>query len=293
MTESGGHTRSEAVYLDAVSGDGEVAMVARLCRYPQRGVQWAWLHVFVGARVYSFTDHGLACGAGFTDLEAADALYEACAAELQIRFERRGAVAAPSAATLFAQVRAHAQDGASFVVPADGPGSVALSVKASFVPDAVPVSNRQGRHEMQGRVSAELIVAGQPSVLQARGHFHEQEQSDPRFTVPFTYATLRGEDFGLIFIRGARGVRGQFTEGGRSVGLTRVDMSGPGSRRDIDLLLADGRRLHGTLQARHRYDVRVQGESRPASIVAGSIGGRACSGCVNDFRVDALPFLPA
>ena len=60
MTESGGHTRSEAVYLDAVSGDGEVAMVARLCRYPQRGVQWAWLHVFVGARAYSFTDHGLA-----------------------------------------------------------------------------------------------------------------------------------------------------------------------------------------------------------------------------------------
>ena len=212
MTESGGHTRSEAVYLDAVSGDGEMAMVARLCRYPQRGVQWAWLHVFVGARAYSFTDHRLACGAGFTDLDAADALYEASAAELQIRFERRGAVAAPSAATLFAQVRAHAQDGASFVVPADGPGSVALSVKASFVPDAVPVSNRQGRHEMQGRVSAELIVAGQPSVLQARGHFHEQEQSDPRFTVPFTYATLRGEDFGLIFIRVARGCRGQFTE---------------------------------------------------------------------------------
>ena len=63
MTESGGHTRSEAVYLDAVSDDGEWAMVARLCRYPQRGVQWAWLHVFAGARVYSFTDHGIACGA--------------------------------------------------------------------------------------------------------------------------------------------------------------------------------------------------------------------------------------
>jgi hypothetical protein len=293
MTESGGHTRSEAVYLDAVSDDGEWAMVARLCRYPQRGVQWAWLHVFAGAQVYSFTDHGIACGAAFTDLDAADALYEASSGDLRIRFERRGAVAAPSAATLFAQVRAHAQDSASFVVPADGPGSVAVSVKASFVPDAVPVSNRQGRHEMQGKVLAELIVADQPHQLEARGHFHEQEQTDPRFTVPFTYASLRGEDFGLIFIRGARGVRGQFTEGGRSVGLTRVDMSGPGSRRDIDLSLADGRRLHGTLQARHRYEVRVQGESRPASIVAGSIGGRACSGCVNDFRVDALPFLPS
>ena len=81
MTESGGHTRSEAVYLDVVSDDGEWAMVARLCRYPQRGVQWAWLHVFAGAQVYSFTDHGIACGAAFTDLDAAcDAVSDAIAA---------------------------------------------------------------------------------------------------------------------------------------------------------------------------------------------------------------------
>lgn len=293
MSETDNHTRSEAVYLDAVSDDAEVAMVARLCRYPQRGVQWIWLHVFTGTGVFSYTDHAMACGEAFTDLDASDAIYEARAGDLRLRFERRGAVAAPGAATLSAQLRAHAQRAPSFVVPPDGPGSVAVSVEATFLPNAVPVSNRQGRHEMQGRVSAELVVAGEPLRLQARGHFHEQEQSDPRFTVPFTYASLRGEDFGAIFIRGARGVRGQFTEGGRSVALTRVDIGAPGARREIHLSLADGRRLAGHLQARYRYDVRVQGESRPASIVAGAIGGRACSGCVNDFRVDALPFLPA
>ncbi len=83
MTESGDHTRSEAVYLDAVCDDGQWAMVARLCRYPQRGVQWAWLHVFAGAQVYSFTDHGIACDAAFTVLDAADALYEASAGDLE------------------------------------------------------------------------------------------------------------------------------------------------------------------------------------------------------------------
>ena len=265
-------------------------MVARLCRYPQRGVQWAWLHVFAGGQVFSVTDHSIACDEAFTDLEAPDAVYEVRHGGLRMRFERLGKAGAPSAATLEVQALAHEQAGGTFAVPPDGPGPVAVSVRATFVPNAVPISNRQGRHEMQGRVNLELVLAGRPMHLEARGHFHEQEQSDPRFTVPFTYASLRGEGFGMIFIRGARGVRGQFTEGGRSVGITRVDIGGPATRRDIALTLADGRRLDGTLHARYRDEVRVNGESRPASIVTGSIGGQACSGCVNDFRIEALPF---
>lgn len=34
--------------------------------------------------------------------------------------------------------------------------------------------------------------------LEARGQFHEQIQTDPRFTQPFTYASLRGERPGCI-----------------------------------------------------------------------------------------------
>lgn len=278
-------TRSEAVYLDAVSADGQTAFVLRLCRFPQAGTSWLWAHLFESGRCWSFVDHAVACDAVFTDLAAPAVAYRSSGHGAALSFERDGPVGAPR--SVRATARALARGGFD---DRHGAGDTELEIDARFEPGSPPVSNRQGRHEILGLTRATVRVGGREFALEARGHFHEQEQTDARFGVAFTYASLRGADAGLIFLRGARGARGQFTEGKSTVAINRVLLSAPADRRAIAVHLADGRVLAGEVEATYRYSIPVFDEARPGSIVRVTLGGLALSGCMNDFRIGQLGF---
>lgn len=292
--------RSEAVYLDAVDADAGNAIVVRTCRYPTLGTQWVWLHLFSEGVLRAFTAHALPCPDGMTDLTQVTARYEFRDAPgmRHIVFERQGPIAAPRVAQArFAldctQALAHPQEAARFAAPAHGPGPCRIEGEIAFTAQAAPVSNRDGRHEMLGQATVALSIDGLPHGFTARAHFHEQEQDDPRFTLPFSYATLRSPQRGFVFIRGMRGVRGQFVEGTRSTPIVHVDLERPATRRAIELALEDGRTFAGVLDARCRYEVPIFDVPRPGSFATLVLDGESFSGCVNDYLVDRLPWATA
>ena len=294
------HVRSEAVYLDAVDAGARNAVVVRICRYPALGTQWVWLHLFTDGVLRVFTSHALPCTDVVTDLGKFTASYEFGGAATDrpaqsLLFERSGPLAAPRAALARISLDAlrateDGYDPSRFAAPAHGAGNCRIEGDIAFTAHTAPVSNREGRHEMLGQATVSLAVDGQPLAFTARAHFHEQEQDDPRFTLPFSYATLRSATRGFVFIRGVRGVRGQFLEGARSTAIARVDLEPPAARRAIRLVLEDGRQYAGVLAARCRYVVPIFDEPRPGSFVTLELDGDGFSGCVNDYLVDRLPW---
>jgi hypothetical protein len=171
-----------------------------------------------------------------------------------------------------------------------GDGRYGCTIEASFRAAADAVSNRAGRSEVLGVTTFTIDVGGNSHNFNGRGQFHEQIQSDPRFTLPFSYLTLRGPDLGLIAIRGPRGARGHLLRAEALTEIARIELTPPGSSRSVALHGADGSVTGGRLETTCDYSIPVFDGYRPGTLVAGEIGGVPVSGCVNDFLVDQLRF---
>jgi hypothetical protein len=137
-----------------------------------------------------------------------------------------------------------------------------------------------GRNEVLGDGIARIAIGQHAFELVGRGQYHEQVQTELRFTTPFTYRSLRGERGGVVFIRAARTARGHWLEAGESARLERVELSPPGSTRAIRIY--DGKRLcEGALQTVYDYSIAIGDGIRLGTPVAGEIDGSAVSGCIN------------
>lgn len=274
-------TRSEAVYLDTVSEDGESAFIARLCRFPEANIAWTWLHVFHRGHVHSYTNHEVPCGDSPVDEDADDVAYQAG----EFLFSRQGNRVAPVNAAFTASAMLHSGEASPH-----GEGVLPCEIIAEFQRELEGVQSRAGRSEVLGITRANLSLGDVPLELEARGHFHEQIQDDPRFTQPFTYATLRGQSAGCIFIRGTRGARGTLTRGGTGETITGVRIEPPGTIRKMEIELESGDVVRGTAVATYRYEIPIFHLARPGSIVTVSLDETPLSGCINDLVFGELEF---
>lgn len=275
---------SEATYLDLVTADGKRGMIVRLCRHPQEGYAWLWGHVFLEGRVGAFTQHDVPCEAALTPVESHRAVYRSEGGWSRLTVERSGTLAALRGVTASGVYSMHDLHHAPH-----GAGPLAVSIEASFLPATIAVSNLAGRNEVLGEVHARIAIGQHTFELVGRGQYHEQVQTEPRFTVPFTYGTLRSERAGVVFIRGARGARGHWIEGQTSSTIDRIELSPPGSTRTIRLY-GDQRPREGVLRTTYDYTIPIGDGIRPGTLVEGEIDGIAVSGCVNDFLVDELHY---
>jgi len=180
--QRGLETRSEAVYLDGVTADGQAGVIVRLCRYPQAGFAWAWGHAFVADRMYAFTDHELRCDDFETDPDRDPVDYALSWSGGSTAFKREGPRHAPRSAEYRGTFSAHAARHAPH-----GNGSHHCRIEAGFRASADAVSNRVGRSEVLGTTRFSIEVGGAALEFSGRGQFHEQIQADPRFTLPFSY----------------------------------------------------------------------------------------------------------
>ncbi len=171
-----------------------------------------------------------------------------------------------------------------------GEGVLPCEIKARFDRELQGVQSRAGRSEVLGTTRAEITLGDVALELEARGHFHEQIQYDPRFTQPFTYATLRGAAAGCIFIRGTRGARGTLTLDGIGEPVAGVRIEPPGTVRRLAVELSSGKVIEGTAVATYQYEIPIFHMSRPGSIVTVSLDGTALSGCINDLVFGDLEF---
>jgi len=275
---------SEAVYLDLVTEDAGRGFIVRLCRHPQEGYAWLWGHVFLDGNVYAFTQHDVPCTTAITPVESDAVTYRSEGDWSTLTVERIGALDALRSAIVRGTYDVHESRHAPH-----GPGALSLAIEATFSPTTGAVSNRAGRTEILGSVAARITIGRHAFELAGRGQFHEQVQTDPRFTVPFSYGTLRGERCGVVFIRGAAGARGHWIEEGVPVAVDRIELSPPGSVRAI-LLHSGDRVREGVLHTRYDYTIPVGDHIRPGTLVSGTIDGVPLAGCVNDFLVDRLRY---
>ena len=283
--QKGLETHSEAVYLDCVSDDGQTGCIVRLCRYPQAGFAWIWMHLFSNGRIFACTRHELACDPAETDLSADPTRYRLAWPQGEVDFLRNGHRSAPVSTELHCRGLVHEAPH-----PPHGDGQHPCRIDASFRAASEAVSNRAGRTESLGTVSVQVEVNGEKEAFTGRGQFHEQVQTEPRFTRPFSYLTLRGPDLGLIAIRGPGGARGHLLTGDAVTAIARIELTPPGSRRRLTLHGRNSERIQGELRTSYDYSIPVYDHYRPGSLISGSLDGTPVSGCVNDFLLDRLAF---
>lgn len=278
-------TTSEAVYADCVSEDGRQGLVVRLCRYPEAGFAWLWCHLFLDGRTWAYTEHTLDCDGALTDLTADPTRYVLQWPSGAVRFERSGPREMPRRCLITARCSAHRSRHAPH-----GAGPEAVKVDVAFHPASRAVSNLAGRTEVLGTVEGSVVASGATTPIRGRGQFHEQVQTAPRFTTPFTYLTLRGADIGFIAIRLRDRGRGFLLRPDAVTEIVRIGLTPPGSERRLELEDQGGTMTVGELVTTHDYSVPVFDGIRPGTLVTGTLGGRPVSGCVNDYLTDDLGF---
>jgi hypothetical protein len=275
---------SEAAYLDVVTPDARRGATVRLCRHPQEGYAWLWGHVFLDGRIYAFTQHDAPCDAAITPVDSHHVVYRSEGGWSRLTVERNGALNALRGVMANGVYSMHDLRHAPL-----GPGPLTVSIEASFLPATTAVSNLAGRSEVLGDVHARIAIGQHAFELVGGGQYHEQVQTEPRFTTPFTYGTLRGERAGIVFIRGARGARGHWIERDASMPIDRIELAPPGSTRAIRLY-GNQRLREGVLKTTYDYTIAIGDGVRFGTLVKGEIDGVALSGCVNDYLVDELRY---
>src|SRR5262245_59501204 len=180
-------TPSESVHSGVSSRDGLSRLTVRLCRYPEIGMAWVWVHTRIDGIFYSYVDHLAPCGRDQTPANGDVATY----ADLNktLVFERRGLVNAPTGATVKGSCMARKTEESRF-----GPGGRRIDVSIEFTPERIYSGLNPGRTEVFGHSRAVVTVKDREHVIEGPAQFHEQRQSTPRFGAPFCYVTLWGEE---------------------------------------------------------------------------------------------------
>lgn len=289
----GARTRSESVLMAAFDPETRGGFLVRLCRYPGSEVTWAWAQVFDRQQVYSFTDPSWVSTRDITSVEADRVQYVSGQDKALVTFLRQGPRAAPGSATMRMNLGMHRNPFAP-----DGEGKVPVTIEAAFQPVSSADGLLDGRSEIKGQVSARIVLAGRTINLVAQGHFHEQQQENPRFVEPFIYFSGWGERINFTLILGVPASRngaassgGIVFQDGKPKKSTGFAIEPPAASRHFRIGFDDGTALEGIADARYVYGQRIYGAWRPSSIFTGELAGRRISGMLNDWIPARLPYL--
>lgn len=285
MSQFGLETPSESVHSGVASADGRYRLTTRLCRYPELGVAWLWAHALTPEGFFSFVDHVAPCAPTSTPESASTARYVDAAETLA--FERSGPVTAPRSAAISGACRAHRTATSLY-----GPGDHAMAFSIAFRPARSYTGLNAGRTEVFGRSEATLAIDGRTVSFEGPAQFHEQRQSNPRFTQPFAYTTLWGEgDSAGTFLFAGRRNEGYLIQGQTPTDLRilHLDRAGPAQRR-IAIRLNDGHTMEGAASVMQAYTIPVYGRVWRGHMVRATFGDQRFFGHVNDFLGEDLTY---
>jgi hypothetical protein len=271
-------TPSESVHSGVASEDGELRLTVRLCRYPELGRAWVWVHARTPDGFFSYVDHLAPCGRNGTPTYGAVASYADQARTLV--FERRGVVDKPTGASVRGKVRARKSTTSKF-----GAGDHEVEIAIAFAPARLYSGLNAGRTEVFGRSKASVTVDGKRFDIEGPAQFHEQRQSTPRFTQPFCYMTLWGSDAATTMLIAPNRRDGYLLEGVKPTEVEAVSIDPPAARRALRVKLADGRSLEGEAGVVQAYTIPLVGNTWRGHMVKVELGGRKFMGHVNDYII--------
>ena len=251
----------------AIAPDARSGVFARLCRYPDAGVAWIWVHAATPEGSWTFVDDNAACTNERLDLDADNLEYSARPAA-EAAWTRTGSRHAPTGATLRL--------------------NMAAQVEATFEPLHASGASLPGRSEVLGRAHVHMAFYGVDTEFDGVAQWHEQEQAAPRFLVPFTYASLLSDDTAMLAVIGPRRSGGflRGTLGDRT--LDRVDISPAGDTGfAIEATTDTGETVKGTAKIGHAYDLNVYGRRWRGTFVTAELAGARLTGFVNRWDPEA------
>lgn len=255
---------SESVLLTAIAADARTGVFARLCRYPDAGVAWVWVHLVADGRSWTFVDDDAPCGPDHLDLDGDEVTYDARPAADAV-WRRSGPRQAPTEASLDLALV----------------GPFEAQVHVSFTPGHATGGSLPGRTEVLGRSAVRATVDGHAIAFEGVGQWHEQEQSAPRFLVPFTYCSLAGDDLALLGLIGPRAsggfIRGRGTDGV----LRRMSIEPTTAGFAIEAETDGGDTIRGAAEIGHAYTLPVYGRRWAGTFVTAEIAGERLAGFVN------------
>jgi hypothetical protein len=254
-------TQTWSAYVDVVSGDGARALIVRVSHDPVADRAEIWVHAFVDGRLF-----------GHMSAHPCPPLAAATTGKAM-----QQVVLDLASGRLSAQVMATETDRTVF-----GEGPTPMGVSLSWALDGQQGSNLRGRDERLVKVNASVTLSGQSIDLAGWGHQHTQLQEQPRFAVPFTYLSLRGDEAGLVGLLASKLQRGFGRLREQALSATALSIDPPAVQRTLTMTTAGGV-LEGRLTRTYRYWIPMGGGWRDGSIVAGALDGEPVSGVINDY----------
>ena len=274
-------TQSDSVHSGVSSEDGLKRLTVRLCRYPELGLAWIWIHARTPEGFFSYVDH--MSPARFVSGVTVGQTYRDDAPTLE--FVRTGEKERPRGATITGSCLARKSSTSMF-----GSGEHRVDLSIEFSPERSYSGLNAGRTEVFGRARAVVTIDGRRTEIEGPAQFHEQGQTNPRFTAPFCYMTFWGDGAASTMLITARRRDGYLLEGNGSSEVTDVIIDPPAMQRKLKVTLADGRGLAGEAVVVQAYTIPIVGTTWRGHMVNVELGGRSYRGHINDFIIgDGVP----
>ncbi|MFW9881098.1 MAG: hypothetical protein ACFFG0_49175 [Candidatus Thorarchaeota archaeon] len=271
---------SESVYADSVSSDGRIAIMVRLCRYPEYSTLWLWAFCFLPQGIYGYNNNYLPCGNEISLVEGPDLKYVHSGQE-NAKFERFGPRDSPNGAHVTVDIKAHKGS----KVP-QNLGPLVMQIKADFTPKHKPWRLNRYRTEWINEAKIEVKIDNSEFSCKGYGHWHEQHQKAPRWKTQFTYISLRGTNLSLIGSASEPNDAGFVVKSSKRIKITQIKIDPPSTNRNIKMMLEDNSILKGEIHTIYEYLVPVYSQWRPGTIVTAQFGKEILTGCVNDWLIE-------
>ena len=268
------------LYFDPEARNG---LSLRISRYPERGRTWVWLHLLADGVLYTFTDSSLPCSTEKITAELPSATVPSPG--LKASISRIGTSGELKAMSFSADLRAHKGTSGT-----DGPGSAPVSVEGVFHPGPLLAGSPKGRFEHTGRVEATIRAGGKTIHVGGVGKAHEQTQTNPRFTTPFTYAMLWSADSGMIGLLSPERGYGDLDLDGHDTPMERFRIEPWSPKRRFVAQLKDGRRVEGSAETVVSYQVPIFGRPWSGNVVRAEVAGHPMIGMINDWKPKEQPY---
>ncbi len=278
---------SESVHTGAASMDGRYGINTRLCRYPEIGLAWIWVHAYTPDGFWAYTDHCAPCGPARTAVAGDEVRYAASKPAL-LSYMRSGPAADPRSASCSARVMARASREARH-----GPGDVTLDIESAFQPRLGFAGLLEGRTEIFGWSSVALTIGGQRISFEGPAQFHEQVQTEARFTIPFTYATLWGARTASTLVVSPEGSGGYILRGRGTDDVSlfeRFAITPPAPERRLILTRPDGSTRELIAHRRQSYGIPALGEPWYGTMTTIDLDGEILYGNINDYIPGRMPY---
>jgi hypothetical protein len=255
-----------SAYVDLVNSNGQRGLIVRVSHDPEANRAELWVHLFLDGQLFAHMSvHPCPpIAARFTGDERQHLALDLEQAQLRLA------------------VQVDETDRAVF-----GAGSIPLAVTLAWSSEQRRGSNLRGRDEQLVMVNAQVTVGELSVEIQGWGHQHTQLQEVPRFSVPFTYLSLRGDHAGLVGLLAPGIERGFGQLGGEALDISGLAIDAPATERRLRLN-TPVQTIEGLLQRTYRYWIPMVGTWRDGSIVMGHLGQACVSGVINDFEGPSL-----